>query len=171
MRRTITPLDLAARHMAEQAEAAAAAADGKAANARQMVINRDLTLASLSETAATAEAAILTSAEDRALLHQQLDALAAALAALPKLSTGTAQVTASLLGGATRDITIPITPPQPTATYSAGAWIAGGTGLLGQTILKGITGQTKTTVTVQIQNTGLAPIAASALSVQVLAIS
>lgn len=60
------------------ARQAAADAAALAANARQMVLNRDPLIADLQATAAGAQQAVVASAQDRVLLHQRITDLAAA---------------------------------------------------------------------------------------------
>ncbi len=103
------------------AKAAAKAADDKAANARQMVLNRDPTLTSLTgdvtslqQVADTVTALNQASVSDRAAIHAQLDALnARALTGQVKRYT----TTALLALNANTNVTVTWDTPFPDSNY------------------------------------------------------
>ncbi|ROS62191.1 hypothetical protein EDF38_1294 [Frigoribacterium sp. PhB160] len=79
-------------------------------------------------------------------------------------------MTGTLLAGATTDVIVTLSTPFGTAAYAATATIIGGTGLLGKLVVQGIVGQTSTTVTVRVQNTGLAGLASTGATISVVAV-
>lgn len=202
-------------------------ADQRAANARQMVLNRDSRLTSLEDVASrfateiartdqihadlqagidgnaarinslttnlatevqsrtaadTAEAAARKAADDTeattraagdTALAGRTSALETAVAALQALKVlvgyGVTNLPASIAGGATSSVVVNLSRDMGSATYSVGYGLAGGASLLGSLQVVGVTAQTRTTVTVQIKNTGALALVASAASVQVVA--
>ena len=72
---------------------------------------------------------------------------------------GTATLSGSLLAGATQTVTVTLSRDMGSTSYSVGTGLVGGTTLLGQLVVDGVTAQTKTTVTVRVRNSGLASLA------------
>lgn len=82
---------------------------------------------------------------------------------------GTATAGAMALSG-TVDVVVPLSREMPTTNYAASAEIVSGVGsALAGARVQGILARTKTSVTVRVQNSGLAAIASSAFTVAVLA--
>jgi hypothetical protein len=82
---------------------------------------------------------------------------------------GTATNPAAMPLSGTTDVVVPLSRTMPTATYGAAADIVSGVGTtLAGARVQGIVARTKTTVTVRVQNTGLAALAANAFTVSVL---
>lgn len=153
------------------------AADDKAANARQMVLNRDAKLeqasadaiaakaetVTLAEIANTLGAAIPASEAVHADLASRIATLEAATTALQALKVtvgyGTAAMSGSLLAGGTTNLVVTLSRDMGSATYSVGTALVGGTGLIGSIVISGVLSQTRTTVTVQVKNSGLVTLA------------
>lgn len=89
----------------------------------------------------------------------RVSALEAAVTALQALKVtvgfGVANLPASLAAGASTNVVVTLSRNMGSAQYSVGYGLAGGTSLLGQLQATGVVGQTATTVTVGVLNTGL----------------
>lgn len=150
--------------------AAAKAADDRAANARQMVLNRDPRLTSLEDVAGRSATEIARTDMVHAELQAGIDqALARTMIpgkdgapgqpgkdgsnAAANLAIGAAPVPAILLGG-TRDVVVPLSRPMPSTTYTAQAAHSAVVNLATATLT--VTARTTTSVTVRITSVGVA---------------
>ena len=115
--------------------------------------------ASTSASQAAAAATAATAAANTALTQ---------LAAMPKLAVVTMPSPALLVG--TRDVVVTFPTAMPDDTYSVFVSVLGGTGILGSVTVRGVVAKTAATVTVRLEIGGITPLAASALTIQVLAI-
>lgn len=147
-------LNLLAGPASSALQAAVAAAQATADNARQMVLNRDpkLDTASSDAAAAMSQATIYDqqSQIDRAAIHAQLDALQTrvnniALAARP---------IAALVLGASTTLVMPLSKTMPNSNYTVTFAHTAVADLTNVTFT--VTAKTTTTVTVTVKSVGLA---------------
>lgn len=83
---------------------------------------------------------------------------------------GTATNPASMPISGTTDVVVPLSRTMPTTTYAAAAEIVSGTGTaLSGARVQGIVSRDTSSVTVRVQNTGLAALSTGAFTVAVLA--
>lgn len=89
-------------------------------------------------------------------VDRETETLAAMVAEMArmKLSAGQAAIP-SLALGATRDITVTLTPAMPDSAYSAVATISGGANLLSSVVVQGIVSTGTSNVIVSVRATGL----------------
>jgi hypothetical protein len=138
------------------AQASTAASDASVAAGQAAAT---ATAANTSATQAAAAANAAATAANTALTQ---------LAAMPRLAVVTIPSPALLVG--TRDVVVSFPTPMPDDTYAAFVSVLGGTGVLGSVTVRGVIAKTAAAVTVRLEVGGLVTLAASALTIQVLAI-
>lgn len=155
------------------------AASAAAANARQMVLNRDAKLDQASSDATTAvsqyttlgqlaasyEAALATSQGDRAALHAQIDALTSQLALVQSATNlaVTARPVGALLLGASTTLVLPLSKPMPDTNYRVQLTHSAVVDAANVAIT--VTSKTTTTVTATVKSVGLALVAGTVIGV------